>query len=137
MEKNDPLLLVGIQKKLAKQWAIPLIHFVLRSNKSHELMHSAASGFSCRTYRSFQFHAASIEMSVSLNRRIRRIDSERQDACVRFAMRAELAAQESATMRCNSDRIEADTTIKCRELIAEVEELRLINDEVNVVLLYS
>lgn len=131
LEKNDPELLVGIKKELAKQKAIPRIHFALTSNKSHETMHSAVSGYSCRTSRSLQFDATSIGTNASFNRSIRTMDSQRQDGCVSFALRAELAAKEAATMRNQSDRIEAESKIKCRDLIAEVEELRLTNDELN------
>lgn len=131
LDKNDPELLVGIKKQLAKQKAAPRIQFALSSNKSHETMHSAVSGFSGRTSRSLQLDAASIVTSTSFNRSIRTMDSQRQDACVSFAMRAELAAKEAATMRHNANRIQAEAKIKCRDLIAEMEELRLTNDELN------
>lgn len=130
LEKNDPEMLVGIKKELAKQKAKTRIHFALTSNKSRETMRSAVSGFSCRTSRSLQFDATSIGTNASF-RSNRTMDSQRQDARVNFAMRAELAVKERATMRCDSDRIEAETKIKCRDLIAEVEELRLTNDELN------
>lgn len=127
LEKNDPELLVGIKKELAKQKATPRIHFALNANKSRETMRSAVSGSSCRTSRSLQFDT--ISTGTMASRSIRTMDSQHQDACVSFAMRAELAVKEAARMRRNSELIEAETKIKCRDLIAEIEELRLTNDE--------
>lgn len=130
LEKNDPELLVGIQMQLAKQKAPARIKFAVNAKRSVDTTHSAGNFSRRESLTSTIFDTISIGTAASFARSARTLDSQQQEMRVGYGMRTELCNKEAAVVMAETDRIQGITKLQCRELIAEIEELRLTNDEV-------
>lgn len=127
LEKNDPELLVGVKMQLARQKAPPRIQFATNAKRSVDTTHSVGN-----QSRASIFDNISIGTTASFARSARTIDSQQQDMRVGYGMRTELCNKEISVVNAETDRIQETTKCQCRELIAEIEELRMSNDEVTV-----
>lgn len=129
LEKNDPELLVGIKKQLARQKAPARIQFAVMAKRSVDTTHSGGN-FSRISRASTIFDTISIGTAASFARSARTLDSQQQEMRVGYGMRIELCNKELAVVNAETDRIQAITKSECRELIAQIEELKMTNQEV-------
>lgn len=130
LEKNDPELLVGIKMQLARQKTPARIQFALLAKRSVDTAHSTGNYSRRESRASTLYDTLSIGTVASFARSARTLDSQQQEMRIGYNMRAELCNKEASIVNAETDRIQGITKIQCRELIAQIEDLRTTNDEV-------
>lgn len=123
LSEHDPEMLVGINKELSKHKTATRIQFAIAAD-------APATNNSRRQSQQSSMSVGSIVTGTSFSQSARTNESVHQQR-VCYAMRSDLCANETVNVRNETERTEAESKKRARTLTAEIEALRLSNDEVN------